>query len=447
MTRLTFSNIWNRITGMGGDGDHSARGEVVGRQSLDPAQIAELLNHAPMVRTACEAMGEDIVRAWRKLPETGTKWLTAEEALNYRDAVERALFYAEAFGGAFVIPRFAISVAGATQMVAPFRQPRAGTLLGFRVAAPHQLRRSTKRTTNPTQGEHDLPTWFEMGAPEGGESLEIHHSWIYPFKGAMQVPSQFETGNRDNLHGKLGLSKVDLIYDDFARALAGLSGLSHLLVKASIDVFKIVGLAEAIRKCNTVEDVQKELMQLLQMTTFTLKGANIYQPMLIDSEEEMERKGLQATGADGIATKLLDVFVAATRIPRTRLLGEQSKGLGNGGEADLTNYYDRCGSIRERRVTPLLNWMDELAAADRGLTGINWDFAPLWQLSEKERADIEAKRAETDAKYMGMDIPFMPGRIVRRLAETSTYSFSAEQVAAIEETDGVIETPPVGEGA
>ena len=214
----------------------------------------------------------------------------------------------------------------------------------------------------------------------------------------------------------LGQSRVDIIYDDFSRMLAGVSALSHILVKGNIDILKIKGLAEALSRCDTTEEMQKTLEKLVLQASATVTGANTFQPVVIDSEEDLERKGGNHTGAADIVRELKALFAAATRIPVTKLFGEQAKGLANGGEADLTNYYDSCASYRERRATSLLNWMDKVAAPT---TRTAWDYAPLWQLTDFAQAEVVAKEAETDMRYA--TIPGVPEGIFAKLKATGRY--------------------------
>lgn len=435
--RSTFSAVWNRLTGQGGDGDHGALSDVKPRPDIAAGQIEELLEHSPLIRTACEAMAEDIVRAWRTYPTDGARWIDADELFDTRSVVERALFYAEAFGGAIILPRYPENILSADQLALPARKIRAGSLLGFMVLAPHQLSASSRRDLK-YDPVNNLPMAYELPVADSRTGkIEIHASWTKPVFGAMRVtrPSAHANG----LNMRFGLSKVDLIFNDFSRLISGLQNLSHLLTKSNIDVLKVAGLADAMKGCSGPEEMARKIQGLLQTATFTLKGANNMQPMVIDSEESLERKGLASGNPQAYVELFLQVFVAATRVPRTRLLGEQAKGLGNGGDVDLTNYYDRCANVRERRATPIINWIDSLVATDQGLSPMAWDYAPLWQMTAKEKAEIEAKQAETDLRYLGQDIPFMLSKVVARLAGNATYDFTPEELAAIAETDGPVD--------
>ena len=331
------------------------------------------------------------------------------------------------------MPRYDVSAVGIAQLAAPFRQPRAGSLLGFKVMAPHHLSGSGRR--NGERQANGLPMWYQIKDGATGNSIEVHHSWTLPVWGPASY--RLHTSHAGTLHGALGQSRVDLIYDDFERMASGLQSMMHMLAKANIDVLKVNGLADALSLCTTTEQMQEALFGLLQSHTHTIQGANIYQPMVIDAQEDLKRQSVSSAGDAPAIGTLIDMFVAATRVPRTRLLGEQAKGIGNGGDADLTHYYDRCGAMRERRLTPVLNWADTLIAADQGLRQVMWEYAPLWTPKPKEQAETDKVNAEVDTAYLAMDIPFLRAKIARRVADR--YQFTEAELAEIDASEGPID--------
>lgn len=407
-----LSNWFSHITGQGSLGDHGGTPSIAFRQDKTAAEITEMLKHAPLMRVACEAMAEDIVRAWRHFEKAGDKFMQLEEQYEIRDVVERALFFSEGYGGSFVVPRYTTAVAPIAKLAEQKPVLKKG-LLGFEVYAQHQLRAFPN--TEALRQPNGLPQFFML---EGLPNVKIHYSWVYAVKGPIKLPGLTQLGI--NGQSMLGQSRVDIIFDDFSRMAAGVSALSHVLVKGNIDILKVKGLAEALARCEGAEEMQQKLIDVVHQTTSTVTGANSFQPMVIDSEESLERKGGNHTGAADIVRELMSLFVAATRIPRTRLLGEQAKGLGNGGEADLTSYYDRCASFRERRCTGLLNWLDTLISPG---SRTKWDFAPLWEMSAAEQADVNKKYADADKIYIDGAIGGIGDAIKTRLMDSTLYPF------------------------
>lgn len=409
----TISNWWNGVTGQGSSSDHGSLSAVAFRPHKSPAEITELLEHAPLIRIACEAMAEDITRSWRTHTQGTAAWIDLEEQFEYRDVTENALFYAEAYGGSLVFPRFAETRVSATDLAAPRALLRDG-FLGFSVFAPHEIK--VAPNTELLRQPNGLPMYFTLlQAP----NVKIHHSWIHPVKGPRRLPGVMNNSAHRSLDHLLGQSRVDIIFDDFSRMSNAYAALSHVLVKGNIDILKIKDLAEALSRCDTTEEMQAQLARLVLQATSTVVGANSFQPMVIDSEESLERKGGNHTGAADIVRELQTMFVAATRMPRTRLFGEQAKGLGNGGEADLANYYDRCASFRDRKATSLLNWMDKIVAPSKRTV---WDYRPLWEMTAAASIEVDAKQAAIDKIYSDMDIPGITETVAARLSRDPRYA-------------------------
>lgn len=452
-----FGNLWAKITGsvqnaasgQGGSGD-MAGAAFVERPRIPAHRIEAMLRQEPLLRNALEAMPEDIVRAWRTVDDKQAAWTDLEEELSYHDTVEGALFAADAFGGAVVVPRYDTDAVPESALAAPFAAPRKNSLLGWRIYYPQQLRRPQNGALDsPVQPGSDLPEVYEIERRrKHQDNLRIHYTWTIPVHGPRRVASWNDGAGSLTCEELFGDSKADMFYDHLMRALSGMGDLSHLLSKSNVDALKLVGLAAAISKCTTTEEMFAALHAAKQRAMHAAQGSSVYQPILLDSQEEFIRSGLGqgANGAPDIAAALVDMYVAITKVPRTRLLGQQAKGLNNGGEADFAHYYDRTDALRERRATRLLNAMDQLVIADRGLTTPIWEYGDLFAPSAKEQAEIEGKRAERDKKYIDAGLPFIVSKVTERLARDKVYAYTDAEVEEIQDTEGPPEEDTSGAG-
>lgn len=421
----SMTNWRNWLTGQGGSGDHGGAPSIDFRHDKSPEEIGELLAHSPLMRIACESYAEDITRAWRSHSTQAQKMMLLEEQFEMRDVVEKAIFYAEGYGGAFIIPRYAETVVSVQALAKPRKPGLKNGLLGFGVYAQHQL--SVATNTQTLLQPNGLPMYYSI---QGAPNIRIHHSWLFALKGMSKVSNCHSHSMSLSRINALGQSRVDHIYDDFSRMAAGYSALSHILVKGNIDILAIKGLAEALSNCSDEGSMQTVLQKLVMQASATVTGANSFQPIVIDSEEKLERKGGNHTGAADIVRELQTMFVAATRIPRTRLFGEQAKGLGNGGEADLTIYYDRCAAYRERRCTSLVNWVDAIMAPG---TRTKWEYNPLWELSSKDQVEVDSKQAIIDTAYQAMGITGIVQAVQTRLIQDAKYDLPATYVELVVE--------------
>lgn len=419
--------LWNGLTGKGSS--------YISSKHISSGEVEQLLKNNGLLRIAIEAVSEDVARAWRQFPEGSDAWTLAEERFKVRDITERALTLAEAFGGAFILPIYSIDGVQAQQLRSPRSQQREGNLLGFKAYPQSAFRLPSTRAVN-MPAFADLPEQLELRKLNSGNDLLIHTSWLIPVHG----PSKLESENKRhfNCDDLLGQSRIDLIFSAYNDLMRAVRNLSWLLERANIDVLSLAGLSEALATCKDNDEIKAAIAKVVDASASAIQGASIEQPMLIDADSKMERHGLQVTGAADITRLLIEMFVAVTRIPETRLMGKQPSGLSNNDTPGLTAYYDRVDSIRERKVTPLLNSIDALIAEnDRALSlDSMWEYRPLTEMTEKERAEIAKSRAEQDKIYFDARVPFIISKIVGRLAEHHQYEFSDDELEAIRAADG-----------
>lgn len=136
---------------------------------------------------------------------------------------------------------------------------------------------------------------------------------------------------------------------------------------------------------------------------------SVLRAVVIDSEgEEFDYKARSMTGVKDLVDKGEDRLAADSGIPRTVLLGQSPTGggLGSGGEHSSNNWNKFLESFqRDQLKDPITQLSNELATIlkidnkDLAVT-----FAPTWVLSEKEEAELRAKQAETDQKYIDMGV-------------------------------------------
>jgi len=317
----------------------------------------------------------------------------------------------------------------------PFRDPPSGSLLGFKIYKPHELRDFNRNGTQTERQENGLPVLYDIGKNRRGNSaVPIHYSWTIPFFGPYSSVKTSIGHGHATCEELFGESKIDMVYDDFINDGAGLRSISHLLNKSSIDVLKLPGLGRALSECST-DTGQQALSQAMSRAALGVQGASAFQPMIIDGDEDMKR--MQLSGAQGIASMsqvLTDRFVGSTRVPRTILLGEQANGINNGGEADMEIFNDRSGAFRRRRLTVPLRAIDNFISIDQATEVPPWTYGELKTLNAKQRAECDNKNAETDRIYFEMDIPFIKTKISERLQ--LRYGFTDDELREIAITEG-----------
>lgn len=191
----------------------------------------------------------------------------------------------------------------------------------------------------------------------------------------------------------------DNVFTRVFRALRGwnssIQSVETLLSDFAQAIYKIKGLADLIlRDKNALTDA----MMNVEL------GRSIARAVVIDSEEEFERKSTTMTGYADSLDRLGIHLCAAADMTQEQLLGLPASGLNANGQSGIRIGYDRVSSLQTMRVAPALIRVVEILLASFGEDPENVNhsitFKPLWQPTEKEIAEARKVQAETDQIYL-----------------------------------------------
>lgn len=98
--------------------------------------------------------------------------------------------------------------------------------------------------------------------------------------------------------------------------------------------------------------------KLIDRFTLANIGKSVSKALIVDSDEEYERKQIAFTGLPDVLQQFLILVSGAADIPLTRLLGQSPSGLNSTGEHDMKNYYDRITAIQTLEIGPALHNLD-----------------------------------------------------------------------------------------
>ena len=262
--------------------------------------------------------------------------------------------------------------------------------------------------------------------------VKIHPSRVIPFIGA-------ERADKDINAEYWGDSTLEAIYDAVHNAALSNAGIASMIHEAKLDVVKIPRLSEQL----TTQEYANKLTTRFALAN-QMKG--LVNTLLLDSEEEWNQKQLTFANMPEVMREFLQVACGAGDIPATRLLGMSPGGMNSTGESDLRNYYDRIGADQKIWLGPSLKRLDDalIASALGNLPQDIWyDWAPLWQQSEKERAETDKLKSETTANYQKtglIPVDALAKGVQNRLEEDGTYPGLAD---AIEKSNAALDIPPV----
>lgn len=360
---------------------------------LDPAQALAAYRSDWIARKVIDIPAFDMVRERRNWQADNAliEKLEAEEArLQLWPKLARAIKLARLYGGSALILG-----TGDTDPSQPLRPDSVseGGLQFIHVASRYEI------AAGQLERDPASPRWGEPVSYTMGGTLTLHPSRVIPFIGA-EVP--------DLTVGQgWGESVLQAIDDAIKNAGLAAGGIAQLLQEAKVDVFKIPDFM-----ANVGDEAYRT--KVLERIALANQAKSISNALVMDAAEEWNQKQISFTQLPEVLRLYLQIAAGAADIPATRLLGQSPDGMNATGESDLRNYYDRLAAEQEVYVRPRLERVDEVlirSALGARPPEVHFAFAPLWQISEKEKADIfktKADGARAIAGTGGMSPPLMP---------------------------------------
>ncbi|TNC14898.1 DUF1073 domain-containing protein [Methylobacterium terricola] len=384
-----FDRLANLVTGSGTAKDKATGARFVPRfltrQELESAYRCDWL-----ARKIIDIIPFDMTRAWRE-------WQADREEIEALEAEECRLQVKAKFG--LAQQRARLYGGSAILIGADDERPQdelrldrigLGGLKYLHVLAQHDISAGTlvRDPLSPYYGE---PSIYQMGAT-GGAPIDVHPSRVIRFIGA-ELPDPFGIAG-SAIGGGWGDPVLQIVHDAVQNAASSQQTVASLLPDAKTDVITVPGLTQHLA---TPEGTARYSRRFAEAALLR----SIHNVTLIDggdgaAGEKWEQRQIDFANFAELLRMYLQVAAGAADIPATRLLGQAPAGLNATGDSDVRNYYDHISAKQESDFRPRLDRLDEIlirsALGDRPKE-IHYRFAPLWQLSDAEKAEIAAKKA------------------------------------------------------
>lgn len=369
-----FVNFVSRI-GVGGDKASYGTYTVNAGAMLD----LEAAYRTTWLRKIVDIPPFDEVREWRAWTGANPAQVTSldneEKRLGIRGKVFEARVLARKDGGSAIV----LGVGDADPMQ-PLDVASIGkSALAYVTVLTRWDITPGERDNNPLSPTFGEPVYYTMANTIG---TRIHPSRVVRFIGNPIRSPFFWDGWGDSIWIEL---RDAVRHSDQISA-----GISAMVDEAKVDVVRLKGLA------NNLATTQGESALLARwQAAATLKS--ISNTLLLDGEDEYDQKTLSFDGLPDVLDRALMVMAGKADIPATRLLGRSPQGLNATGDSDTRNYYDRIRAYQQTSLQPTLFRLDD--ALIRSALGsrpeeVYYEWNPLYQMSEKEAAEVEKTFAE-----------------------------------------------------
>jgi len=386
---LFRDSLTNLVSRMGTDRDKAA-GSFYAQAYLTDEQLIAAYTTAWLPRKIVDIPALDACRKWRDWQAKKPQIEAIEEEekrLNVKGKILEAAQKGRLFGGAAIY--IGTGDADPSEPLDVERLKKGGV---------RYLNVMSRRKLNAGEIDRDPESeWY--GKPKNynlagnnGQQITIHPSRLVLFSGAMPADDEIAT----NVGQGWGDSVLQSTLDAVKNADSTAGNIASLVFEAKIDIIRIPNFMASLAQA----DYRSKLLERYTLAN-TAKGIN--GTLLLDKEEEYETKTAQLTGLPDVLMTFLQIVAGAADIPVTRLLGQSPAGLNSTGIADMKNYHDRIQSMQELEFQPAMVRLDECLERSAGIhdPAVYYRWAPLEQMSEKERADIFKLTADAARQLVG----------------------------------------------
>lgn len=386
LIKYTKDTLVSLVNGMGKVGSDKAASTEYELVSYTDLQLAVMYKSTWLARKIVNVPAFDSFRRWRnwQADEADIGLIEAEEKrLNIQAKAMRALILARLFGGS------ALYIGtGDRDPSKPLDVEKVG-LGGLRSVTI--LRKSQLSPgdidTDPESDYYDKPSMYTL-TTSNSLGVNIHPSRLVIFSGDTNPDEEL----MPNISGRgWGDPVLVATMQAIKNADATAANVASLVFEAKVDVVKVPDLMSSLAD----PEYRNRLLERFQLANVA-KGVNGM--LLLDNEEEYEQKSASFATLPDVLDRFLQMVAGAADIPLTRLLGQSPAGMNATGEGDLRNYYDRIQAIQNTELSPAMIKLTEViirsATGDRN-EDIHYIWAPLWQLSDTERATLGKTTADT----------------------------------------------------
>lgn len=242
--------------------------------------------------------------------------------------------------------------------------------------------------TNPNSSEFGKVEKYAITYRIGSETIKkkVHASRCIPF---YNDPAPALLRSSMSLDGRYwGISSLQRIYEEL-RDLGGVTqSIINILYEFIIGKFKVSNLARMFAEGRESQLITR--IEIMEMSKSILNA------VILGEDEEYTRDYATLAGLPEVIDRYMLKLSGSTGIPVTRLFGRSPSGLNATGENDLRNYYDLVEANQRNRLFPPLRMLVNLLSSYLKVDPPEVVFVSLYQLDEKEKAEVNKLNAETE---------------------------------------------------
>jgi phage-related protein (TIGR01555 family) len=393
---IKIDGWYNVLTGLGMSATDKRMSTSFSLSSiLDDETLIDIFRGEGIGRKIINIPVNDMVRNWFRIEsDTDNTIISYLSKLNAKKYVKSALRWSKLFGGSILF----MGIDDGQEAEKPVNKNAIKGIRFFEVYDKRQISWLPDDLYNDKMNvKFGQPERYTIVNPTTGTQFKVHESRCLVFRGE-DLPGQELNNNRG-----WGDSKLQAIFSRLRGVCDSLEGVEGINTEFIIGIMKINNLQQLLSSKSGEEQLRNRL-HVMDLTKHSLNT------IAIDKNEEFERaSSFGVTGLRDLIDVLIDVVCGMSGIPRVKLIGDQSKGIGGGAKGNIRLYYDDIAADQDDELAPQLNKMVEYVTlakdSNSKVTDPKITFNKLYQQSEKEEAETKLLNAKTDSLYAEMGLP------------------------------------------
>ena len=355
--------------------------------------------------------------------------------MHANDKITKALKWARLYGGCLIL----LGVYDGEKLDSPLNLNKIKSFENLKIIPRNNVMYGTMEfqmdETKPHYGQVEYyPVTFYTGRKY--ETVRIHYSRVIELHG-IEIPSS-EASIIPMEFRYWGISVFQRIQDRLKELAGSFGSLANLLHEVTIGKYKYKDLAE-IMSTDGGEKLVQNRLEAMDMMKSSLHS------VLMDTEENFERDTLSFSGVSDVLYQFMMLTSASTGYPMTKLFGISPGGLNSTGESDMYQYYDMVRAKQQTELLPIIERLVHIVSEWQRVPEPKIEFNPLEQMTEKEQAELDEKKANTEHRkmetYQGyIDMGIMSPEVAEELEFGNTLKEIQKKIGEKSEL------PPVNEG-
>ena len=404
----------NALTGLGKKGvDKTESTEFGIPPQFTDDELSDLYEGEGMGARIIDLPAKDSVRAWISTPGDPTRKLLNElKRLKAPKMFKMALSYTRLYRGAIIV----MVEQGVVDLSKPLQKNPKG-LSSLRVYSAARIETNESDiVTDPRSKYFDEIEIYKVRMRNGG-TIPVHASRCLIFKG---FPAPDE--GRINFKYKYwGLPVMKRIYDRLKNWGSVEKSVVTIMLEFNIGKYGLSNLEQMLAQND------KESMDAIYNRIDIIQASkSIINAVLLGKDETYDRDTASVGGVKDIMEIMMISLSAVSEIPVTRLWGRSPAGENATGESDMRIYYDDISANQETDMEPPLQKLINVIGVYLGISDTSFVFNPLWQPTEKEQAEIDKSKAETDQIYLNTGVRYAEEVTKQRFPDENTNTAGVE---------------------